>query len=70
MLEVTCVYFAAKIQFDSPKLWISHSGILQILFEGVPEDLKDSNFVWKGMIEKYCHLKESLEAVGVLLEVS
>ena len=44
MLEVTCVYFAAQIQFDSLNLWIFHSEILQILFEG-PEDLKDSYFV-------------------------
>ena len=42
-MEVPWVYFAAKIQFDGPKLWISHSEILQILFEGVLEDFKDSD---------------------------
>ena len=34
------------------------------------EGLKDSNFVWRAMIEKDCHLKEILEAVGALLEAT
>ena len=41
---------------------------LKSLFEGVPEGVKGSYFVWRAKMRKYYHLETSLEAVRPLFK--